>query len=118
MEGTSSVDNKRSAFLRTIALAGWCAFAVSSTGSALRAQQEPVTARSAAVRSATGPKARQLLDQAGQALGGPALLNFKNGSTSGRVFGFSNGEMAGVQPFKRIYAPPDKRRFTYGKSKP
>ncbi|HET9177781.1 MAG TPA: hypothetical protein VFQ24_05420 [Terriglobia bacterium] len=68
--------------------------------------------------SRISPKAQQLLDQAIQALGGPAFLNFKNISTSGRVFGFSNGEMAGVQPFKSIYAPPDKRRFTYGKGKP
>jgi hypothetical protein len=118
MEGTSSVDNKRSAFLSTIALAGLCAFAVSTTGSALRAQQAPVTAPAAALPSRISPKAQQLLDQAVQALGGPAFLNFKNVSTSGRVFGFSNGEMAGVQPFKSIYAPPDKRRFTYGKSKP
>lgn len=82
------------------------------------AQQARAPAPPVALPSRISPKAQQLLDQAIQALGGPAFLNFKNISTSGRVFGFSNGEMAGVQPFKSIYAPPDKRRFSYGKSKP
>lgn len=118
MEGTSSVDNRTKAVLRTIALAVLCASVFLTAGRALRAQQAPVTAPPAALPSRISAKAQQLLDEAIQTLGGPAFLNFKNVSTSGRVFGFSNGEMAGVEPFKSIYAPPDKRRFTYGKGKP
>lgn len=118
MEGASSVDDKRKAVLGTLALAGLGAFAFFAAGRALQAQQAPAAAPSTALPSRISPKALQLLDQAIQALGGPAFLNFKNVSTTGRVFGFSNGEMAGVQPFKSIYAPPDKRRFTYGKGKP
>lgn len=112
------MDNIRKAVLGTLVLAGLGAFAFSTPSRALRAQQSPATAPPASLPSRISPKAQQLLDQAIQALGGPAFLNFKNVSTSGRVFGFSNGEMAGVEPFKSIYAPPDKRRFTYGKSKP
>ena len=67
--------------------------------------------------SRISPKAQQLLNQAIQALGGQAFLNFKSISTSGRLFGFSNGQMAGVEPYKSTYVPPDKRRFTYGKGK-
>ena len=73
---------------------------------------------SSALPSRISPKAQELLDKAIQALGGQAFLNYKNISTSGRVFGFSQGEMAGVEPYKSIYVPPDKRRFTYGKGKP
>lgn len=84
---------------------------------ALRAQQAP--AQSAPVLpSRISPKAQELLNNAVQALGGQAFLEYKNISTTGRVFGFSEGQMAGVEPYKSIYAPPDKRRFTYGKGKP
>jgi hypothetical protein len=82
------------------------------------AQQASAQTSSISLPSRISPKAQQLLDQAIQALGGPAFLNFKNISTSGRVFGFSRGQMAGVQPYKSTYEPPDKRRFTYGKGKP
>lgn len=68
--------------------------------------------------SRISPKAQELLDHAIQALGGPAFLSFKNISTTGRVFAFSRGQMAGVEPYKSTYEPPDKRRFTYGKGKP
>ena len=82
------------------------------------AQQAAPPQSSNSLPSRISPKAQELLNQAIQALGGTAFLNFKNISSAGRVFGFSNGQMAGVYPFKSIYAPPDKRRFTYGKGKP
>ncbi len=68
--------------------------------------------------SRISPKAQELLNRAIQALGGQAFLDFKNIYTTGRTFAFSYGQMAGVEPFKSTYAPPDKRRFTYGKGKP
>ncbi|HXH50326.1 MAG TPA: hypothetical protein VNM47_13370 [Terriglobia bacterium] len=98
------------AFIYTLAL--------STPTSLLSAQQAPAQTSSTALPSRISPKAQQLLDQAIQALGGPAFMNYKNISSSGRVFGFTRGEMAGVQPYKSIYEPPDKRRFSYGKSKP
>jgi hypothetical protein len=119
MEGTSSVGKKNRAILGTTACAAFIyTLALSTPIRPLGAQQVPATAPSTALPSRISPKAQQLLDQAIQALGGPAFLNYKNISSSGRVFGFSNGEMAGVQPFKSTYEPPDKRRFSYGKSKP
>jgi hypothetical protein len=119
MEGTSSVGKKDRVVPGTIACAAFiCILALSSPAGSLGAQQAPAPASSAALPSRISPKAQQLLDQAIQVLGGPAFLNFKNISSTGRVFGFSNGEMAGVQPYKSIYEPPDKRRFSYGKSKP
>jgi hypothetical protein len=119
MEGTSSVGSKSKAVLSTIACAALIfALALSMPAESLGAQQAPATAPSTALPSRISPKAQQLLDQAIQALGGPPFLNYKNISSSGRVFGFSNGEMAGVQPYKSISEPPDKRRFSYGKSKP
>jgi hypothetical protein len=119
MEGTSSVGKKHRVVLATIACAAFiCALALSAGVKSVCAQQAPTTAPSTALPSRISSKAQQLLDQAIQALGGPAFLNYKNISSSGRVFGFSNGEMAGVQPFKSTYEPPDKRRFSYGKSKP
>jgi hypothetical protein len=119
MEGASSVGKKTKTVPGIIACAVWTmtlTLAVPPASSG--AQQAPAQTPSTALPSRISPKARQLLDQAIQALGGPAFLNFKNLATSGRVFGFSNGQMAGVQPYKSTYAPPDKRRFSYGKSKP
>ncbi len=91
---------------------------LAGNAASLGAQQKPAQTPSTAVPSRISPKARELLNHAIEALGGPAFLNFKSISTSGRVFGFSNGQMAGVEPFKNTYVPPDKRRFTYGKGKP
>ena len=118
MEETFSVGSKSKTVLGSMAFAGFVALAFSMPAGLLRAQQAPPAAPSTALPSRISTKAQQLLEQAIQASGGPAFLNFKNMSTSGRVFGFTNGEMAGVQPFKSIYEPPDKRHFSYGKSKP
>jgi hypothetical protein len=64
------------------------------------------------------PQARQMLDRTIQALGGQAFLNAKSLSSKGRVFMFQDGEMAGVEPFESWFQYPDKRRFSYGKTKP
>ncbi|TAM84231.1 MAG: hypothetical protein EPN47_02640 [Acidobacteria bacterium] len=109
------MGSKRKDVLEGIICAAFvCVLALSTPAGPMDAQQAPATA----LPSRISPKAQQLLDKAIQALGGSAFLNYKNISSSGRVFGFSNGEMAGVQPYQSLYEPPDKRRFTYGKSKP
>ena len=91
---------------------------LAGAATSLIAQQPPPQTSSTALPSRISPKAQELLNHAIQALGGPAFLNYRSISTSGRVFGFSYGQMAGVYPYKSTEVPPDKRRFTYGKGKP
>lgn len=64
------------------------------------------------------PKAQQLLDKVIQALGGQAFLNFKTVTSRGRTFAISNETTAGLEPYVSQMQYPDKRRFTYGASKP
>ena len=64
------------------------------------------------------PQARQMLDRAIQGLGGQAFLNAKSLTTKGRAFFFQDGNTAGMEPFVSHVLFPDKRRFSYGKSKP
>lgn len=64
------------------------------------------------------PQARRMLDRAIQALGGQAFLNAKSISSKGRVFFFEDGNTAGMEPFESWVQYPDKRRFSYGKTKP
>lgn len=119
MEGTFSVGNRNMTVLGIAARAVCLAMlSLAGTAASLGGQQAPAQTPSTALPSRISPKAQELLNHAIQALGGPAFLNYKSISTSGRVFGFSNGQMAGVEPYKSTYVPPDKRRFTYGKGKP
>ncbi len=112
----------RNITISKMAACATCLIMLSLAGNAasLRAQQAPPPTQtsSTALPSRISPKAQELLHHAIEALGGAAFLNYKSISTSGRVFGFSNGQMAGVEPYKSTYVPPDKRRFTYGKGKP
>lgn len=111
MEGASSVVKDKMNLSKILACAAcFCLVSTASPG----AQQKPPST----LPSRISPKAQQLLDHAIQALGGPAFLNYKNIATTGRVFAFSYGQMAGVEPYKSTYEPPDKRRFRYGKGKP
>ena len=64
------------------------------------------------------PQARQMLDRAIQGLGGQAFLNAKSLTTKGRVFFFQDGTTAGMEPYESWVLYPDKRRFSYGKTKP
>jgi hypothetical protein len=64
------------------------------------------------------PQARQMLDRTIQALGGQAFLSAKSLTTKGRVFFFSDGATAGLEPYQNYMLYPDKRRFSYGKTKP
>lgn len=64
------------------------------------------------------PKARQMLDRTIQGLGGQAFLSAKSLTTKGRVFFFQDGNTAGMQPYASWVVFPDKRRFSYGKTKP
>jgi hypothetical protein len=71
-----------------------------------------------ALPSRISPQAQALLDRTIQALGGAAFLNYTTISTTGHVFAFSYGQTAGYAPFKSVFEPPDKQRFSYGKGQP
>jgi hypothetical protein len=64
------------------------------------------------------PQARQMLDRAIQILGGQAFLTAKTLTSKGRVFFFQDGATAGMEPYESYVQYPDKRRFSYGKTKP
>jgi len=64
------------------------------------------------------PQAQELFDKTIQALGGQAFLQAKSVDTRGRIFTISEGVTAGFAPFESTVEFPDKRRFSYGKSKP
>jgi hypothetical protein len=78
--------------------------------------QEPAT--TSVPPSRIDPQAQELLDKTIQALGGQAFLQAKTVKMRGRIFAISEGVTAGFAPFESIAEFPDKRRFSYGKSKP
>lgn len=61
-------------------------------------------------------KAKQLLDQAIQALGGQAYLGVHDANCTGRfaLFGHS-GDLTGYAPFRDLWKFPDKNRTEYSK---
>jgi hypothetical protein len=64
------------------------------------------------------PKAQVLLDKIIKALGGPAFMGFKTLTTRGRTYSVVHESTAGMAPYTQLMEYPDKRRFTYGTSKP
>lgn len=64
--------------------------------------------------SQINPAARQLLDQAIQALGGAAFLTAKTLSTEGRAFSITDGVAQGFVKYQSDVEFPDKRRLSYG----
>ena len=111
MGGTSSVV--RQAFSRSLAALGVLAWLACAPGPASRAQEKP-----AALPARADPKAQELLDRTIQALGGPAFLRVRRLTTRGRIFAIADESTAGLAPFVSAVEYPDKRRFSYGKSKP
>ncbi|HLI30559.1 MAG TPA: hypothetical protein VKV79_05600 [Terriglobia bacterium] len=70
-----------------------------------------------AVASHIDPAAQALIDQAVQALGGPAFLNFKTMSTVGRAFSIADGVTEGFVHYESQEEFPNKRRLAYGLGK-
>ena len=63
-------------------------------------------------------KARMLLDQMIQALGGPAFLNLQDMEQQGRSYGFYHGNPSGQGGlFWRFWKWPDKERFELSKQR-
>ena len=91
----------------------------------LRAGQNPAAAPSNPAPSNTAPapshidpKAQQILDRVIQVLGGPAFLKVKRLTTKGRTFSIHDEVTSAYAPFESYFEYPDKRRFSYGKTKP
>jgi hypothetical protein len=99
---------------RVFRIFGLMALVISMIPGALPAQQPA----SRQLPQHVDPQARQMLDRAIQILGGQAFLTAKSLTTTGHVFFFQDGSTAGVQPYQSWFLYPDKRRFSYGKTKP
>ncbi len=72
----------------------------------------------AQAEDASGQKAKAVIQQALQALGGQAYLGVRDMAQQGRTYGFSHGETAGVgAPFWRFWKWPDKERLELTKER-
>jgi hypothetical protein len=112
MEETFSVV--KSLHTKVLRILGAFAIAICVIPGTLPAQQAAARQLSRNV----DPQARQMLDRAIQAMGGQAFLNARSLTTKGRIFLFQDGATAGVEPYQSWVLYPDKRRFSYGKTKP
>ncbi len=112
MEGAFSVAN--STLVRILGIVAALGMAICSIAGPLPAQQPAPPP----LQSHVDPQARQLLDRAIRALGGQAFLNAKSLTSKGRVFFFQDGATMGLEPYESWMLYPDKRRFSYGKTKP
>ncbi len=119
MEGTFSVDKVH--HTRVFCVLGIFALVIGVNPVKLPAQQPAAPNLSQHAPQPTqhiDPLARQMLNRAIQGLGGQTFLNAKSLTTKGRVFFFQEGNTAGMQPFVSHVLYPDKRHFSYGKTKP
>ena len=101
--------------------ARWHAAAIFCTALGAALTASALSSSGAAQEQATSPEqvnpaAKDLLDKAIQALGGPAFLQAKNLTTRGRVFIISEGATSGFAKFENTDEYPDKRRFGYGEN--
>jgi len=104
----------KSLYTKALRILGACALAICAIPGALWGQES----RAPQNPPRQDPQARQMLARAIQGLGGQAFLNAKSLTTKGRVFFFQDGNTAGMEPYESWVVYPDKRRFSYGKTKP
>jgi hypothetical protein len=112
MEGTFSVV--KSFYIKSLGILGAFAVVFSVIPGTLPAQKPAASELSQHI----DPQARRMLDRAIQSMGGQAFLTAKSLTTKGRAFFFQDGATAGMEPFESFVQYPDKRRFSYGKTKP
>ena len=77
---------------------------------ALAAQQPSPAPPQTDIAQSNQQKARAVLDQAIQALGGQAYLNMHDSYTEGRLGAYYHGQAEGQEVFFRFYEFPDKER--------
>jgi hypothetical protein len=106
--------------IRKLTVSFLCICALSMPPLAIGQQSTPQSAQPAQDPSTAkmDSKAKELLGQTVQALGGDAFLNFKSRTSQGRAFAIADGATAGFAPFESVVVYPDKRRFQYGKGQP
>ncbi len=112
MEGAFSVAKSNALRFLGVIVGTW--LGIGAIAGVLPAQQ-PAAHQ---LQSHIDPQARQMLDRTIQALGGQAFLNAKSLTSKGRVFFFQDGATAGLEPYESWMQYPDKRRFSYGRTKP
>src|SRR5581483_3862474 len=95
-----------------------CAATMLAQSAPPQPQSPPAANPSVPVDQANARKAKALLDQMTQALGGQAFLTYKNVEQQGRTYSFHHGEpnSAGTQ-FWRFYEYPDKERVELTKKR-
>jgi hypothetical protein len=82
------------------------------------AQTNPPAAPAIPIDQQNAAKARALIDQAIEALGGNAYLNIEDMTQQGRSYGFHHGEPSGAGGlFWRFYRFPDKERIELTKKR-
>ena len=83
-----------------------------------QAASPPPSSQTLTVDQANAQKAKVLLDQMVQALGGQAYLSIQDITQEGRTYGFHLGEPKGVgTQFWRLYRYPDKDRIELTKKR-
>ena len=83
-----------------------------------QATSAPTTSQSIPVDQENAKKARELIDQAIEALGGQAYLNIQDISQEGRTYSLHHGESEGAGiVFWRFYKYPDKDRIELTKKR-
>src|SRR6266404_9790605 len=87
------------------------------TSLALGQTLTPAPAAASAQQDEGARKARALLEQTIQALGGQAWLNIQDISQEGRTYGFFHGQSGGGAPFWRFWKWPDKERLELTKQR-
>lgn len=100
-----------SSILRALLMLGALSLALLAVSPPARAQNPDVL-----MPEQSAAKAKELLQQAIQALGGPAYLGVRDSSCTGRLslFGHS-GDLTGYETFRDYWKLPDKNRTEYAK---
>ncbi len=93
-----------------------CAVAQTSAPVSLQSATQPST--NAQLQEPNAQKARTLLDQCIQAMGGKAWLDIKDLQQEGRTYGYSNGSPTGMGTvFWRFWKYPDRDRTEFTKQR-
>lgn len=81
------------------------------------AMSHPSTNSATSVADEDTRKAKQVVEQGIQALGGSAYLNIRDIEQQGRAWGFHHGQSTGGELFWSFYEYPDKERMEYTKER-
>lgn len=77
----------------------------------------PAAAQAPAVNAESAAKAKELFEQAVEALGGAAFRDLKTARLEGRLYGFRQGGLTGMAQAVQYTRYPDQVRQEYGRNK-